>query len=75
MESPDVSVKARVKKVAKMQPPCDAESDEESESKFLANFDDSCVSNILRVMLQVHMVTFLSLNALMQTCFQPLYGS
>jgi len=33
--TPGVSVKGRVRKVAKWQPPSDAESDEESESKSL----------------------------------------
>jgi len=35
--TPGVSVKGRVRKVAKWQPPSDAESDEESESKSLRN--------------------------------------
>lgn len=35
--TPGVSVKGRVRKVAKWQPPSDAESDEESECEFLRN--------------------------------------
>lgn len=40
LASPGVSAKSRARKVAKWQPPSDAESDEESESgEFHANFD------------------------------------
>lgn len=35
--TPGVSVKGRVRKVAKWQPPSDAESDEESDSESLRN--------------------------------------
>ena len=35
LATPGVSVKGRVRKVAKWQPPSDAESDEESESELL----------------------------------------
>lgn len=38
LASRDVSGKSRVRKVAKCQPPSDAESDEESKSEFQTNF-------------------------------------
>lgn len=55
--TPGVSAKGRVRKVAKWQPPSDAESDEESECEFPSNkVDESYVLNLVSIVLQLYNV-------------------